>query len=379
MRRAPIAREEMGLSLKFALYKILLTLYNKARKLSLKEPLTMVIPFTRQLYTLIKTGIPLLKALQIISAQLPPGKFKADIEAIIHDIQEGKSFSEALSASPRYFSLFYINMIKAAEVSGNLTGILKELSGHLVNSRRIARQVQAAFMYPILLLLISVIILIGLLMFVLPVFTRIFQELGGNLPPATQFLIWLSNFSIRWGWLFFVTAASLAGIILILYRKTNARYAINAFIWRIPLFGRVIKTMDIGMFCRTLGSLLSSGVTLVRSMEVLYDTTSSVLLQSSLEDVRYKVEQGRSLSGAMEETGIFPLMLVRMIQVGEETGKIGDLFVEAAADYEEEVTFIVTGLLSLLEPVLIVIMGGIVGFIVISLFFPIFTLSGLVK
>ncbi len=339
----------------------------------------MVIPFTRQLYTLIKTGIPLLSALQIISAQLPSGWFKTDIETLIHDIQEGKSFSEALSASPRYFSLFYINMIKAAEVSGNLTGILKELSQHLVNSRRIARQVQAAFMYPILLLLISAVILIGLLMFVLPVFMRIFQDLGGDLPPTTLFLIWLSRFTIRWGWLFLVVALLLAAVILVLYRKTNAKYTINAFIWRIPLFGSVMKTMDIGRFCRTLGTLLSSGVTLVRSMEVVYETTTSVLLQSALEDIRYKVEQGKSLSGAMEETGVFPLTLVKMIQVGEETGKIGDLFLDVAGDYEEEVTFIITGLLSLLEPVLIVIMGGIVGFIVVSLFFPIFTLSGLVK
>lgn len=338
----------------------------------------MVIPFTRQLYTLIKTGIPLLKALQIILAQLPPGRFRTDIESIIRDIQEGKSFSESLSAS-RSFSLFYINMIKAAEVSGNLTGILKELSQHLVNSRRIARQVQAAFMYPALLLLISGMILIGLLMFVLPVFMRIFKDLGGDLPPTTQFLIWLSNFMLRWGWLFVVTVLILSAIIYILYRKTDAKYMINAFVWRIPIFGSVTKTMDIGRFCRTLGSLLSSGVTLVRSMEVLYDTTSSVLLQSALEDIRYKIEQGKSLSGSMEETGIFPLTLVRMIQVGEETGKIGELFLDVAGDYEEEVTYIITGLLSLLEPVLIVIMGGIVGFIVISLFFPIFTLSGLVR
>jgi len=339
----------------------------------------MVIPFTRQLYILIKTGIPLLKALQITSAQLPPGRFKTDIETIIYDIQEGKSFSEALSTTPRFFSLFYINMIKAAEVSGNLTGILKELSGHLVNSRRIARQVQAAFMYPILLLLISGAILIGLLTFVLPVFIRIFRDLGGNLPATTLLLIWLSNFTIRWGWLFLVAVLFLGGIIFILSRRTYAKYIINAFVWRIPLFGRVTKTMDIGRFCRTLGSLLSSGVTLIRSMEVLYETTSSALLQNALEDIRYKIEQGKSLSGAMEETGVFPLTLVRMIQVGEESGKIADLFLDAAGDYEEEVTFIITGLLSLLEPVLIVIMGGIVGFIVVSLFFPIFTLSSLVK
>ena len=339
----------------------------------------MVIPFTRQLYILIKTGIPLLRALQITSAQLPSGRFKRDIETIIHDIQEGKSFSESLSATPRFFSLFYINMIKAAEVSGNLTGILKELSQHLVNSRRITRQVQAAFMYPALLLLVSGVILIGLLMFVLPVFMRIFQDLGGNLPPTTLFLIWLSNFTIRWGWLFLVVVLLVAGIIFILYRKTHAKYIINAFVWRIPLFGKVAKTMDIGRFCRTLGSLLSSGVTLVKSMEVLHETTSSVLLQNALEDIRYKIEQGGNLSGAMEETGVFPLMLVKMIQVGEESGKIGDLFLDAAGDYEEEVTFTITGLLSLLEPVLIVVMGVVVGFIVISLFFPILTLSSLVK
>ncbi len=256
----------------------------------------MVIPFTRQLYTLIKTGIPLLRALQIVSAQLASGRFRTDIGTIIHALQEGKSFSESLSASPRFFSLFYINMIKAAEVSGNLTGILKELSQHLVNSRRIARQVQAAFMYPILLLVISGLILVGLLMFVLPVFMRIFQDLGGNLPPTTLFLIWLSNFTIHWGWLFLVIVLLLAAIIVVSYRRTYAKYIINAFVWRIPLFGNVIKTMDIGRFCRTLGTLLSSGVTLVRSMEVLYDTTSSVLLQSALGDIRYKVEQGRSLS-----------------------------------------------------------------------------------
>jgi len=339
----------------------------------------MVIPFTRQLYTLIKTGIPLLKALQIISVQSVPGRFKTDIDAIIGDIQQGRSFSEALAASPRYFSVFYINMIKAAEVSGNLTGILKELSQHLVNSRRIARQVQAAFMYPALLLLIAGVILIGLLMFVLPVFTRIFEDLGGNLPPTTLFLIWLSKFALRWGWLFLLIFLLLVALVFILYRRTRAKYIINEFIWRIPLFGKVTKTMDIGRFCRTLGTLLSSGVTLVRSMEVIYETTTSVLLQSALEDIRYKIEQGMSLSGAMEETGVFPLTLVRMIQVGEETGKIGDLFLDAAQDYEEEVTFIITGLLSLLEPVLIVVMGGVVGFIVVSLFFPIFTLSGLVK
>ncbi len=339
----------------------------------------MVIPFTRQLYTLIKTGIPLLKALQIISVQLPSGRFKKTIEELIQNIQEGKSFSEALGCAPRFFSALYINMIKAAEVSGNLTEILKELSQHLIESRRINRQVQAAFMYPILVLIIATVILVGLLMFVLPVFMRIFEDMGSSLPPTTLFLINLSKFLQHWGWIFPVLFAIIAGIVFLMSRQPYGKQIINNFLWRLPLFGRLTKIMEIGRFCRTLGTLLSSGVTLTKAMEVLYDTTSAVLLQNALEDIRYQVEQGKSLSSAMEETGLFPLTLVRMIQVGEESGKIADLFLEIAHDYEEEVSFAVTGLLSLLEPVLIVVMGAIVGFIVVSLFFPIFTLSGMVK
>jgi type IV pilus assembly protein PilC len=270
-------------------------------------------------------------------------------------------------------------MIKAAEVSGNLTEILRELSQHLIQSRRITRQVQAAFMYPILVLVIASVILIGLLMFVLPVFMRIFEDMGGNLPATTLFLIGLSKFLIHWGWLFLILIAVFIGIVILSSRKPYGKYIINVFLWRIPLFGNLIKMMEIGRFCRTLGTLLSSGVTLVKSMEVLYETTPAVLLQNALEDIRYQVEQGKSLSGAMEETGLFPLTLVRMIQVGEESGKIADLFLDVAGDYEEEVSFTVTGLLSLLEPVLIVVMGAIVGFIVVSLFFPIFSLSGIVK
>ncbi|MFH0913076.1 MAG: type II secretion system F family protein [Candidatus Omnitrophota bacterium] len=339
----------------------------------------MVIPFTRQLYTLIKTGIPLLKALQIIVVQLPVGKFRASIEEIIQNIQQGKSFSESLSTAPHFFSLLYINMIKAAEVSGNLTEILRELSQHLIESRRVNRQVQAALMYPILVLIIASVILIGLLMFVLPVFMRIFEDIGGTLPPTTLFLIAFSKFIQHWGWLFVVLLAILAGIVFIISRKPYGKRLINIFLWRLPLFGKLTKTMEIGRFCRTMGTLLSSGVTLTKTMNVLYETTPAVLLQNALDDIRYQVEQGKSLSAAMEETGLFPLTLVRMIQVGEESGKIAELFLDIAQDYEEEVSFSVTGLLSMLEPLLIVVMGVIVGFIVVSLFFPIFTLSGVVK
>ncbi|MBI5145497.1 MAG: type II secretion system F family protein [Candidatus Omnitrophica bacterium] len=340
----------------------------------------MIITFTRQLFILMKAGIPLLKALQIVCTQLPPGKFRADVESVIQDIQQGKSFSEALTNYRRFFSLFYINMIKAAEVSGNLTGILKELSQHLTEQRRISRQVQSAFMYPIFVLVIATVILVVLFMFVLPVFTRIFEDLGGKLPPATAFLISITNFASQWGWLFLFLVTVIVTTLILLGLKTNrGRYISNLVIWRIPILGHLAKSVEIARFCRTLGTLLSSGVTLVKGFEVLLETTPSVLLRQAIAEIQDSLEQGDNLSSAMEETGIFPLTLVKMIQVGEESGKIADLFLDAAEDYEEEVSFAVSGFLSVLEPVLIVVMGAIVGFIVISLFFPIFTLSGLVK
>jgi type II secretory pathway component PulF len=340
----------------------------------------MVIPFTRQLYILIKSGIPLLKSLQVNSVQLPKGKFKDVIDGIIQEIQEGKNLSEALSSARKYFSLFYINMIKAGEVTGNLTAVLKELSEHLVQHDRIKQQVRSAFMYPVFILIVAVIILTVLLMFVLPIFTRIFADLGGTLPPATLFLIWLSRVSIRWGWLvFLVTGASVAGLMIAVRKSPKASYIFNTVVWGIPLFGNLIKLMELGRYCRTLGTLLSSGVTLIKALDVLFDTTESSVLHKGIEEIRYNIEQGKSLSAAMDETKIFPLTLVSMVQVGEESGKLADIFLEAASDYEDEVSYSIKGLLSLLEPALILVMGAIVGFIVIALFFPIFTMSVMVK
>jgi type II secretory pathway component PulF len=340
----------------------------------------MVITFTKQLYTLMKAGVPLLKAMQIIVAQLPAGKFRNTMELLVQDIIEGKSLSASLSNAPAYFSVFYINMIKAAEASGNLVAVLKELVEHFVQQKRITRQVQSAIMYPIFVFVIAAVILIVLVLFVMPVFMRIFTDLGGALPPATVFLMNLSQFSLRWGWAFASSFILLVILFIILNRSIpQVKLFSNRLKWRIPLFGSIIKTMEVGRVCKTAGTLLSSGVVLVKVIDILLETTPGVLLNSALFQIRQAIEQGRSLSQAMEETGVFPLTLVRMIQVGEESGRIAELLTDAASDSEEEVSYAISGLLSLLEPVLIVVMGAIVGFIVIALFFPIFTMSTLIK
>lgn len=338
----------------------------------------MVITFTRQLYVLLKAGIPLLRALQILNDQLTGGRFHQDIDGVIQTVQEGRSFSEALSQS-RYFSDFYVNMVKGAEVSGNMTGVFKELSEHLVRQQRITRQVQSAFMYPLLVMIMAGTIVTVLLLFVVPIFVRVFEDLGGTLPPATIFLINLSRFTVQWGWLVLAGMVMLVIGLILVSRHETGRYYINKFLWRIPVLGKLLKLVHLGRFCRTVGTLLSSGVPLIKALDVLEETTLSVILRRAISDIRAQLESGTALSSAMEETGVFPLTLVRMIQVGEESGKITDLFLDTAQDYEEEVSYAVSGFLSLLEPVLIIIMGAIVGFIVVALFFPIFSMGTLLK
>ena len=338
----------------------------------------MVVAFNKQLYALIKAGIPLLKALQIICEQLPSGRFKTKVEGIIQEIQEGKNFSEAL-ASTREFSIFYIDMIKAAELSGNMIGVLKELTLHFNQSRRITQQIRAALMYPIFVLATAIIILTVIMVFVLPVFFKIFEDLGVSLPPVTLFLIGTSKFMVRWSWLAVLLGILFCIGVVLLSRQPAGSRILNRFKWSIPLFGTVVRMSDMGRFCRTLGTLLSSGVALMKSLEALVETTPVILLREAIEKIKTGVEAGENLSSAMEETEIFPITLVRMIQVGEESGKFAEILLDSAQEFEEEAYFRVSGLLSLLEPALIVAMGGMVGFIVISLFLPIFTMGGLVK
>ncbi|MBU0709127.1 MAG: type II secretion system F family protein [Candidatus Omnitrophica bacterium] len=213
----------------------------------------MIIKFTRQFFILMKAGIPLLRTLKVIHSQLPKGRFKNDIEKVILGVQEGRSLSESLAEASRFFSLFYINMIKAAEVSGNLVAISKELSDFLTRQRKITKSVQAALMYPILVLVVAMAILAVLFTFIIPVFVRIFEDLGGSLPPSTLFLIGLSKFAVNWGWTILLAGAILTFLFFLLSRKDFGKYFINQITWRIPLFGRVTKTVHIARFCRVLG------------------------------------------------------------------------------------------------------------------------------
>jgi len=270
-------------------------------------------------------------------------------------------------------------MVKAAEVSGNLSGVLKELSDYLVQNRKLLNSIRSAMMYPIFVLFMAVSILAIIMVFVIPTLTKIFQDLGGELPPATQFIISLSNFILRWGYLFILGIILFCIMLLYMSRKPALSKVLNVWRWKLPVLGEILKSITIGRFCRTLGTLLSSGVSILKSLEVLRETTLSPLLAESLDYIYEKVEGGENLSDAMEETAIFPITVVKMVGIGEESGRVAPLLLEIAGDYEDEVSSALNAFVSLLEPILIVVMGVIIGFIVISLFFPIFTMGELIR
>jgi general secretion pathway protein F len=337
-----------------------------------------VLDFTRQLSMLMKSGIPILRSLETIHDQLPRSRMKTVIGDVVQRIQEGEFLSEAFEHHRKEFPQIYINMVRAGEISGKLATSLKELSDFLLRSRRMKQKVISSIMYPILILVTAVVVLSVLMIFVVPSLTKIFEDLGGDLPPVTQFLINTSKFMGDW-WFVAIIFFVLLSIAYTLAKKTpKGSYRINILRWKIPLFGHFFKDIAIERFSHSLGVMLSSGVPLVKSLLATKEVVIDPLLKEAIDFLIEKVEQGQTLSGSMEESELFPLTFVRIINVAEEGGKISSVFLEVAADYEEEISTSLAGLITMLEPLLILFMGMVVGFIVISLFFPIFTIGSLV-
>ena len=333
-----------------------------------------VLDFTRQLALLMKSGVPILKSLEIVAQQITYKKFKIIINKVIIDIQEGDFFSVALSRH-KIFSPLYINMVKAGEISGNFAPALKQLADFLVRSKRLKQRVTSAIMYPALILITSVLILAVLMTFVLPTFTRIFTDLGGDMPGITQFLIDSADFAGQWGWLFFLILFLFVVIFLVFKSTVKGAFFVNKICWHIPLVGTFLRDITLERFCRSIGVMLISGVDLVKTLHATKEVMIPPVIKKAIDVMLDDVQEGQSLSQSMENIDMFPLSLVRIIGVAEESGTLSDTFMEIASDYEDELKMTISGMLSLLEPLMIIIMGGIIGFIVIGLFMPIFLMG----
>ena len=328
--------------------------------------------FTRQLATLIDAGLPLMRSLSTLAKQERNPVMRSTMLQLAEAVEGGGTFSEALAQHPRIFDKLYVNMVKAGELGGVLEIVLTRLAEFQEKSQKIKGKVMAAMVYPLVVLVIAALILTFLLIFIVPKFQKIFEDAlpGKPLPAITLFVIGCSNFLVNeWYFVFGGIAA-----VVIIYKVVSSMPAGSAFIdsvaLKVPVFGDLTSKTSISRFARTLGTLISSGVPILQALNITRDTAGNAVVAGAITKIHDSVKEGESVVGPMEASGIFPPMVTSMVQVGEETGQLPDMLVKVADVYEAEVDNVVTGLTSILEPIMIVMLAVIVGTIVIALFMP---------
>ncbi|NRA40050.1 MAG: type II secretion system F family protein [Planctomycetes bacterium] len=329
-----------------------------------------VTEFTRQLSTLIDAGLPIVQSLQILSDMQRPGKFKNALEQVTEDVQSGTMMSDAMSRYPRIWDRLYTNLIKAGETAGALETILRRLAEFREKAQRLKKTIIGALVYPIAVTVIAVGILIFIMIFIVPEFKAIFLKLEVELPPVTVFLIDMSEF-VGSFWYVIVGGAIIIPIAAGFIRRTDAGGAVvDRFSLYIPVIGNVLRKSAVARFSRTLGTLVSSGVGFLDALDITKSATPNIVVRNAVQEVRDSVKEGESINEPLARCGVFNDIVVNMIKVGEETGELDSMLVKIADNYDEEVDDAVAAMTSLLEPILIVFMGGAVGFIVVALFLP---------
>jgi general secretion pathway protein F len=334
--------------------------------------------FTRQLATLTKAGLPLIECLSTLIEQMEHAALHRVLSHVRQQVREGRALADALQAHPRVFSSIYVNMVRAGEESGTLDTVLARLADYSEDQARLLRTVQSALTYPLLMVVVASAILLFLLAYVVPQVTRIFSETGQKLPVATRLLIGLSSTLADYWWLFLVIGASGMLIGARLLRTATGREWYDRLLLRLPWVGRLLQRLSVARVARTLGTLLASGVPLLSALGIVSHLVSNTLLRRALEEARASVQEGESLATPLKRCGLFPAMFIQMIIVGERSGELEELLGRAAEAYDEEVATALARLTSLLEPLTILVMGGVVLFIVLAILLPIFELNQLV-
>ncbi len=341
--------------------------------------LSELVLFARQLATMIDSGIPLVQALDILSEQIEHREFKAVVATIKKDVSTGSSFHEALAKHPKVFTPLFINMVKAGESSGALDDIMDRLAIYLEKTDSLIRKVRTAMTYPIAVCIMAVCITMVMLIKIVPVFKSIYADFGGKLPVPTLILVSVSDFLINYFFMWFAIAVT--GVFLLARFITTAKGALilDEFKLRMPIFGVILKKVAVSKFCRTLATLVKSGVPILSALEIVAKTSGNRIIENAVEKVRASIREGENITDPLMRTKVFPPLVVRMISVGEQTGELEKMLSKIADFYDDQVDASVTGITSLIEPLVIAFLGTVVGTIVICMFLPIFKLSSLVS
>ena len=326
--------------------------------------------FTRQLATLVDAGLPLLRGLRVLEKQERNGTLKKILGDLALAIEGGSTFSEALAQHPKVFNRLFVNMVKAGELGGVLEVVLKRLAEFSEKAEKIKGKVKAALFYPIAVLIVAVAILTLLLVMVIPRFKDVFAGMGVKLPGFTVFVLECSD-AVR---LHFLPTLGGLAVVVILFRL-SVKTKMGRLIWdkiklKMPIFGPVISKVAIARFTRTLGTLVSSGVPILQALTIVRETAGNVVVSNAIASVHESVKEGETITAPLESSGVFPPMVVSMVDVGEQTGALPEMLLKISDNYDEDVDNAVASMTSLLEPIMIVFLAVIVGSIVIAMFLP---------
>jgi type IV pilus assembly protein PilC len=330
--------------------------------------------FTRQFSVMIDAGLPLVQCLEILGSQQDSRLFQKIILAVRQDVEAGSSLAEAMRKHPKAFDDLFVNMVAAGEAGGILDTILRRLSTYIEKAVKLKGQVKTALIYPVAVISVAAIVVFIILWKVIPTFASLFAALGAQLPLPTRIVIRASNFVASYIF-FIVIGIGLLGFVLKRYYATyRGRRVIDQLVLRTPVLGDIMRKIAVARFCRTLATLTSSGVPILDGLEITAKTAGNAIVEDAIMGVRKSVEAGRTIAEPLAETKVFPPMVVQMIGVGEQTGALDAMLNKIAEFYEEEVDNAVAGLMKLMEPVMIAILGAVIGTIVVAMYMPMFDL-----
>ena len=338
-----------------------------------------IVIFTRQLSTMIDAGLPLVQGLEILASQQENKTLKKILLDTKSDVEGGSTFADALKKHPKQFDRLFCNMVAAGEMGGILDDVLKRLADYMEKALRLKRKVKGALTYPIIVLAISALVIGVILIFVIPVFEQMFSEFGGSLPLPTQMVVNLSNFVKS----YFLVMIGVVVVMVFLFKKyyktEKGKRVVDRLILKSPVFGPLLRKVAVAKFTRTLGTLINSGVPILESLNVAAGTADNKMVEEAIYNVRSSISEGRTIAQPLAESGIFPAMVVQMVSVGETTGALDQMLNKIADFYDEEVETAVDALTTMIEPFMIVFLGGTVGSIIIAMYLPIFAMAGAVS
>lgn len=340
-----------------------------------------LVTFTRQFATMIDAGLPLVQCLDILAGQQENKVFKNVLKDIKSSVEQGATFSDSLRRHPKIFDELYVNLVQAGEVGGILDTILNRLCTYIEKNVKLMRQIKGAMTYPIVVICILVVVMGVLLGFVIPAFENMFKDFGAKdaLPKLTQIVIWFSKSFLTWLPVIAPTILVIVGAVIAINRRPKGKRFFHKVMLSLPIFGPVIRKIAVARFTRTMGTLLQSGVPILDALEIVAKSSGNKIIEEGLMYTRAKISEGKNLADPLMETKVFPSMVVQMISVGEQTGALDQMLNKVADFYEDETDVAVAALTSMLEPLLMAVVGGLVGVVMAAMYLPIFSLAGAIK